>query len=234
MFETSKTWKRPEGRARDPEATRERLLHCAFQEIYEHGYAGSSLDQILAEAGVTKGALYHHFGSKAELGYAVIDEVIRPFLVNRWLAPLAETDDPVTALGATLEAIAAEITPRELACGCPLNNLSQELANSEDEEFRRRLDRVFDGWRDGIAEALCRGIEAGTVRAEVDPPAVAAFIVASFEGMATTAKSSRDRALAGAVVSVLIDVLESLRPTRPALDPSVEDLEVEIAEPPAA
>ena len=53
------------GRTRDPEGTRAILVESAFREIHAHGYAGASLDRILANSGVTKGALYHHFKSKA-------------------------------------------------------------------------------------------------------------------------------------------------------------------------
>jgi AcrR family transcriptional regulator len=58
-------------RVRAPEATRERLVTAAFEEIHRHGYQGAALDTILANAGVTKGALYHHFSSKRDLFAAV-------------------------------------------------------------------------------------------------------------------------------------------------------------------
>lgn len=201
----------PRGRTRDPEATRECLLHCAFAEIYEHGYAGASLDRILAHSGVTKGALYHHFGSKADLVNAVIDEVIRPFVVERWVDPIRSSDDPITALREHALAVMSEFTDEEIAAGCPLNNLAQELANA-DEDFRRHISRVFDEWRAGLAEAFERGKAAGSVREDVNSEAVAAFLVASIEGMATTMKSSRDRDLTGSVGMTLIELLESLRP----------------------
>ena len=59
---------------RNPDVTREKLLQAAFQEIYRSGFQAASLDNIIASAGVTKGALYHHFPSKKALGYAVVDE----------------------------------------------------------------------------------------------------------------------------------------------------------------
>lgn len=212
MFETMKTQEAAKRRTRDPAATRECLLHCAFQEIYENGYAGASLDRILANSGVTKGALYHHFGSKSDLAHAVIDEVIRPFVVDRWLTPLAKSDDPVTTIRTTLEGVLSELTDQELECGCPLNNLAQELANADDDSFREHLDRVFQQWRGGIADAFERGKAVGTIREDVDPSSVAAFVVATFGGTANTVKSSRDRVLGGAVVRVLADFLETLRP----------------------
>ncbi len=119
------------GRTRDPEATRARLVENAFREIHAHGYGGASLDRILADSGVTKGALYHHFSSKADLLHAVIDDAIRPMVGERWLGPLQESDDPIRALAESTRAMIAEATADEMRCGCPLNNLTQELAGED-------------------------------------------------------------------------------------------------------
>ena len=85
-------------RLRDPDATRDKLLQAAFEEIYRRGFQAASLDTILAKAGVTKGALYHHFPDKAALGYAVVDEVVKGLLLKRWGVLAPSTGDPVTAL----------------------------------------------------------------------------------------------------------------------------------------
>ncbi len=52
---------------RDPDATRQALLLAAFEEMHCQGFRSSSLDNILAKTGVTKGALYHHFPSMDEV-----------------------------------------------------------------------------------------------------------------------------------------------------------------------
>lgn len=57
------------------EATRQALLAAARRRFGTVGFAGTSLDEIAADAGVTKGALYHHFGSKEQLFLAVYDAV---------------------------------------------------------------------------------------------------------------------------------------------------------------
>lgn len=62
-------------RASDAAATRAELLRVARQLFGEQGYAATSLDEIVAGAGVTKGALYHHFGDKADLFRAVYEQV---------------------------------------------------------------------------------------------------------------------------------------------------------------
>src|ERR1700720_4804140 len=83
---------------RDPERTRERLLQAASREIYRSGFQSASLGTILASAGVTKGALYHHFKNKEALGYAVVEEVISPDVRGTWVRPLQRVEDPIEAL----------------------------------------------------------------------------------------------------------------------------------------
>src|SRR2546427_4638606 len=85
-------------RVRAPDATRKKLLQAAFEEIYRRGFQGASLETILAAAGVTKGALYHHFQDKAALGYAVVDEVVKGLLLERWLTLLERSEEHTSEL----------------------------------------------------------------------------------------------------------------------------------------
>ena len=62
--------------SRNPARTRDHLVAAAFAEMYRCGYRGADLNSILGRAGVTKGALYHHFDSKDGLGHAVIEQAI--------------------------------------------------------------------------------------------------------------------------------------------------------------
>jgi TetR/AcrR family transcriptional regulator, transcriptional repressor for nem operon len=199
-------------RIRAPDVTRQKLLEAALEEIYRSGFQAASLDTILARAGVTKGALYHHFPDKAALGYAVVDEVVKGLLLERWLSVLAESpDDPLTALQQTLRHRAASLTPREVELGCPLNNLAQEMSPL-DEQFRRRIDATFDAWRAGFARALARGRRDGTVRPDVDPRKIAAFVVAAAEGSYGLAKSAGSRAMLRSNLETLATFLDTLRP----------------------
>src|SRR5262245_52676520 len=77
------------------ESTRQHILQTAFQEFYRYGFQGGSLNRIVEETGLTKGALFHHFASKQELGYAVVEEVIWPQFKATWIDPLAQSDDPI-------------------------------------------------------------------------------------------------------------------------------------------
>jgi len=57
------------------DATRKSLLAAARRHFGESGYVETSLDEVVAEAGVTKGALYHHFRGKDDLFRAVYEQV---------------------------------------------------------------------------------------------------------------------------------------------------------------
>jgi AcrR family transcriptional regulator len=196
---------------RDPEATRRTLVRAAFWEIYRKGFHQARLDAILDGTGVTKGALYHHFPNKRELGYAVVEEVIRPWILHRWLQGVAEAADPVEAVRSAARRVVAESNDESVRCGCPLNNLVQEMAPL-DEGFRSRLQAVLDDWREGLARALAQGQRRGRVRPEADPRAVATALVCSLEGLASLTKCSQDRETARRALDGLDVLLDGLRP----------------------
>jgi AcrR family transcriptional regulator len=194
---------------RDPVRTRQRLLEAAFQEVYRSGFQGCDLEAILDRAGVTKGALYHHFENKEALGYAVVDEVLATMMRDKWLRPLEHAKNPLDALTRIVQSTSTK--PEWLRGGCPINNLAQEMSPL-DEEFRKRLAKLFSGWYDGIAAALRKGQRRGLVRSDVDPDERAIFLVAVYEGYLSLAKNSQDARVLRAGKRVLILHLESLRP----------------------
>src|ERR1700722_13144479 len=112
--------------ARDPERTRERVLQAAFRQVYRSGFQSAGLDAILAEAGVTKGALYYHFGSKEALGYAIVEEIIGPDNRGQWLGPLQKGRDPIQTLIGVVQELSVQ--PEVVRGGCPLINLAQEMS----------------------------------------------------------------------------------------------------------
>jgi AcrR family transcriptional regulator len=199
-------------RSRDPDGTRDKLLKAAFEEIYRRGFQAASLDTILAKAGVTKGALYHHFPDKASLGYAVVDEVVKGLLLERWGVLEPPSGDPVTALQRILRGRAASVTNREVELGCPLNNLAQEMSPL-DQRFRRGVNATFDIWTGAVAKDLERGQANGVVRRDVDAQKIAAFVVASIEGSFGLAKGAQSAAMLRSNLEVLSSFLDSLRPT---------------------
>ena len=179
-------------------------------EFYTNSFQGGSISHIVEQAGSTKGALFHHFPGKQQLGYAVMDEVIGPLLLQRWLLPLVNTSDPIGTLLATFRKYVQEdIASGHFVNGCPLNNLAQEMSPL-DPGFHQRIDALYASWRTGIAEALARGITADTVSRDVQPYSVAALVVAAQMGIWGTGKSSQDATRMRAAAEGLYTYLESL------------------------
>ena len=209
MFTARKNSRRSATGLRDPERTRERLLQAAFREVYRSGYQSAGLDTILAAAGVTKGALYHHFDGKEALGHAVIEEIIAPDLRAKWLRPLQRGNDPIYTLIGIVQS--ESVQPEAVRGGCPLNNLAQEMSPL-DEGFRKRLSRLFQDWREGIATALREGQAQGRVRRDVKPAEAAGFLIATLEGYVSLAKNAQDAKVMKAGIRNIVGWLQSLRP----------------------
>jgi AcrR family transcriptional regulator len=208
MLSTRRSLKRKAQRLRSPERTRERLLQAAFREVYRSGFQSASLDAILASAKVTKGALYHHFGSKESLGHAIIEEVIAERHRDQWLRPLEQCKAPVDTLVGVVRGISVQ--PEDVQGGCELLNLAQEMSPL-DEGFRKRLERIFRAWREAIALALRRGQSQGTVRRDLVPEETAGFLIAMVGGYGSLAKNAQDVNVMKAGIRSIVDWLESLR-----------------------
>jgi AcrR family transcriptional regulator len=198
-------------RNRDPKRTRESLLRSAFQQIYHSGFQSADLDAVLVRAGVTKGALYHHFKNKEALGLAVIEEVLAPMTYEKWLKPLDNAEDPVESLIGIVRG--TSLRPEDVSGGCPLNNLAQEMSPL-DESFRKRLAEVFGGWQAGIADALEQGKERGVVRSDVNCGDAATFLIALYEGYMSLAKNAQDVRVLESGVRNVVGYLESMRAKR--------------------
>jgi len=193
---------------RDPERTRKRLLQAAFQEIHRSGFRSADLDAILAKAGVTKGALYHHFDNKEALGYAVADEIIASKVYQKWVQPLRNTENPIDVL---IRIFRSESLKREdVQRGCYLLNLSEEMSGL-DEGFRKRTARIYKDWHDAMAEALREGQKRRVVRNDINATETATFLMAAWEGYAVLGKNSQDPRILRSGQRSVIRLLESLR-----------------------
>ena len=193
------------------ESTRQLILDKAAGLIHRHGFQATSLDTILAETGLTKGALYHHFASKQELGLAVLDEVFRDQVGREWQEGLSKTENPVDDLLALLARKRTATCVNSIECGCPINNLAQEMA-SVDETFRLRIEAILQGWRQSIADALERGKRNETVRDNIDSRKAAIFITSLIEGATGAAKNARDPDLLTSAIETLEAFIHTLRP----------------------
>lgn len=195
----------------DADATRRSLLEAAYEEIHRFGFQAASLNAILERTGVTKGALYHHFSSKLQLGYAVLDEHIAEELQRLCFEPLRQPGHPVDVLMGTIMKMGEHYQCEEITLGCPLNNLAQEMS-AIDDGFRQRIDSIYKRWQESIETLLTRGQQEGSVSTAIDPADTAFFILASLEGcmsMAKNAQSHDELMRCGKALSIYLNSLRT-------------------------
>ncbi len=192
--------------------TRGKILMAAFDEIYHRGFQSASLSNILKNTDTTKGALYHHFKNKVELGYAVVDEVIYTTLKANWIDPLKSTDDPIEVIQQILMESGNQMTEEDVRLGCPLNNLAQEMSPIN-EGFRQRITAIYEEWQDTIEAACERGKVSGKICEDADSKQLGVLFVATLEGCLGLAKSTQSLDTLMSCGQGLIEQLELLKPS---------------------
>ena len=165
---------------RDLDKTRAEILKAAFVLVLKHGFQGVSIDDVVAHTRFTKGALYHQFPTKLDLGYALVDEVIRPLIIERWVTPLEDFANPLEGILSQMQKLIGGSPPELLKLGCPLNNLVQEMAPL-DPKFRQKLQSALDLWVDETERHLARAKAGGFLKRSVDAREAAYFIVMAHE-----------------------------------------------------
>jgi AcrR family transcriptional regulator len=181
----------PKKKTRDLEKTRREILDVAFFEVFTRGFQGVSVDDIVKKTSLTKGAFYHHFPTKLDLGYALVEEVITPMILDRWITPLESYENPLKGILKQMKTLIGDVKPEVLQWGCPLNNLVQEMA-PVDEGFRTRLQKALNLWIDEMEKQFRRAKKAGFLRDDVNTRQAAHFIVMSHEGFYGMLKGLND------------------------------------------
>jgi TetR/AcrR family transcriptional repressor of nem operon len=168
-------------KTRNLQQSRKEILDAAFFEVFTKGFQGVSVDDIVKRTSLTKGAFYHQFPTKYDLGYALVDEVIKPLIIDRWITPLEKYENPLDGILAQMKTLIGGCEPEHLKLGCPLNNLVQEMA-PVDKGFKRRLQSALNLWIDELERHLRRAKKNGSLKPEINTKQVAYFVVMAHEG----------------------------------------------------
>lgn len=183
------------------EATRNALIAAARRLFTEKGYDRVAAEEIVREAGVTRGALYHHFGGKAELLEAVYERLEAESTERVARVVLgSELESPVEAMKAGVEAFLDECAEPELQ-RIALHDAPAVLG--------------WDRWREiaaanglGLIEAsLSAAIEAGEIR-QLPVKPTAHLLLGALDEAAMLVARSDDPASRAEVTMVLVALLD--------------------------
>jgi len=190
------------------EATRAALIAAARRLFTERGYDGVGTEEIVRAAGVTRGALYHHFGGKRELLDAAYEQLEAESTERVARVVLgSELESPLQAMKAGIAAFLDECAEPELR-QIALHDAPAVLG--------------WERWREigaanglGLIEAsLSAAIEAGEIR-QLPVKPMAHLLLGALDEAAMLVARSDDPASRAEVTSVLLAVLESFAVAKP-------------------
>jgi len=186
-----------------PDRSRTALIDTAGALFRRQGYAATGLNQILDDAGVRAGSLYHHFpGGKQELAAAVVESAGTE--IERVLRAVLAEDAPVTAvIDRWVDLLAAGLAA-DCRDGCPVEPIATESVHGS-ELVRQAAARAFQSWCAAIAGRL----EAdGGDAAAADETALA--VVSIIEGALVLSRTSGDAAALNAAKTATRALLNAL------------------------
>jgi len=167
--------------------TRHLILQRCFEAIQAKGFETLRTDKEIARLKITKGAFYHYFPNKSELGYAVVDEVMLPFYEQKWASLNNIETGIAAAINAIFENEKSKATDTTIKRGDVLTNMILEMSHSDD-LFRQKLEAVNEVQVRILQKAIMAGRVAGELKNQTDARSMALFIIGQMMGCYTIGK----------------------------------------------
>lgn len=161
------------------DVTRERLLIETERLVHRHGFSRTSVSTVLRAAGVKKGALYHHFHGKDNLGLAVLDRDRQGFMA--FLDSAFSVPSPLEGLDRFFAAVLQKHRETGFIGGCLWGNTALEMSDSSP-AHTEIVAKVFDEWISRMERVIRAGQKAGQIRRDLPSDDLACFAVATIEG----------------------------------------------------
>jgi TetR/AcrR family transcriptional regulator, transcriptional repressor for nem operon len=172
------------------ESHKGKLLEEGFRLVFERGYGGASVRDIVNAAGAPQGSFTNHFASKEKFGLEVlglyfdkIQSAIDQTLRNEKLSPLRR-------LKAYFDIHIASIESSGSRYGCMFGNTSAE-ATDDNEALRLRVVEMLDAVTASVESCLKAAVKAGELPAGTRTKDLAGYITSSFQGAILMSKAYR-------------------------------------------
>ncbi|GAA4624774.1 TetR/AcrR family transcriptional regulator [Actinoallomurus vinaceus] len=181
---------------------REEIVEAALEQFHVQGYNAAGVKVITDAAGVPKGSFYNHFDSKEALAVVALERygAGRPDELTRG------EGEPLARLRAHFEALRDGVVRYDFTRGCLIGNFGTEIADHSD-VIREAVRQSLAQWTDAIAAVLAEARDVGTLRAGLDPPATAGFIVNAWEGSLIRARADRSADAFASFFTLVFDAL---------------------------
>ncbi|MCP3870793.1 MAG: TetR/AcrR family transcriptional regulator [Gammaproteobacteria bacterium] len=185
---------------------RDQVLDRAMDAFWDQGYCATSMSSLVKRTKLNPGSIYAAFQSKEGLFLASLNHYGAKSLAQISSA-IAAAETPLEGIRKYLHQLAARSSDPESRRGCFLVNTVLELAH-RDEKVRASVNRHFDAIEQCFREALQRAQQAGELRGDRDPEAMAGCLMATIWGLRVMSGTGSDADRTQAVVSQLLRILD--------------------------
>jgi TetR/AcrR family transcriptional repressor of nem operon len=165
--------------ARQPETTRRKLVEATTALVLKRGFNAATVDEICAEASLTKGSFFHHFENKDEIGQAAVrawGEFGQSLYAEAWKEP-GEPLEEIHRLFDIMESFTTGPDP----CVCLVGILCQEMSG-ENPGFREACARELGVWTEMMRSRLEAAKKQFKPEADFDPAELAWFLNSLWQG----------------------------------------------------
>lgn len=190
-------------------AARQKLLEASVSLVRTKGYASTTVDDICAAAGVTKGAFFHHFRNKEALGIAAADywsEMTGAFFAA---APYHKHKDPLNRVLGYIDFRKAILIGKVPEFTCLVGTMVQEVYETCP-AIREACDASISGHAANVEADIAEAIKRHGIRAKWTARSLALHTQAVLQGAFILAKAKGDAAIAGESIDHLRRYIELL------------------------
>ena len=164
------------------EFTKQLILNESYKLFYTDGFKTTSIDKIMMKTKLTKGAFYHHYKNKRELGVAVIKFKIQQRVFDLMIAPLYTSVNAIELLKITFLDRIKTFTAEEKKHGCPMNNFMNEIGDY-DKLYQTALKSIMEEWKSAVIQLIERGKTEKIINSTISSMSVAVYLISAFEGV---------------------------------------------------
>ena len=189
------------------ENAREKLIASATELIRRNGYVATTVNEICAAAGVTKGAFFHHFASKEALAETCLDLWRQQFAELLAGAPFQSVADPVERLVAAMDFFIRLFSNPQAVKSCLAGTVAQETSESNP-VLRKGAQACFTSGEERFRELLDAACRAE--KSKVDTASLAKLWIATLQGSFLLCKASGDDSVVSASLTHLKQYIQSL------------------------
>ena len=197
--------------------TREKILKRCFEAMEVVGFESLRADKEVLNLSISKGALYHYFPTKLDIGYAMVDEIIKPMYEKKWSGLIDRTEGISATIYQIIESEKQEATEKKILRGDVLYNLMLEMSGV-DLKFRQKLEDVLEMQVKILQKSLLSGKSSNEIKAGVDSRSMAYLLIGQLHGCYAIAKTRASKdvfvSMVNGLQKQLIDVLYVSDPSR--------------------